>query len=165
MKRLYLFLMRSYVAGVLYQRGEKAELDSDKMKGLIKMGAVQELPEPVTPVTPVASVTPGATTTLPIAPAAPVATVTPAVPVATVTASEPTEPVKPAEPIAPVVTMAEPAQADTPNADIPSSDTPSNDNNAYGKLTKVQLNAELDKRGIAHDSKATTEPAVTATNA
>ncbi len=155
MKRLYLFLMRSYVAGVLYQRGEKAELDSDKMKGLIKMGAVQELPEPVTPVTPVASVTPGATTTLPIAPAAPVATVTPAVPVATVTASEPTEPVKPVEPVATVEPTVATANQATDSQTTGTQDTPSNDTNVYGNLTKAQLNAELDKRGIAHDAKAT----------
>lgn len=140
MKRHYLFLMRSYVAGTLYLRGDKAELDSDKMKGLIKMGAVQELPEPVAPVVPA---TPVATTTPPIAPVAPVTTVTPAVP---------TEPVTPAEPVATVESMTTTELAQT---DTPSSDVPSNDSNVYGNLTKAQLNAELDKRGIAHDAKAT----------
>lgn len=146
MKRHYLFLMRSYVAGALYLRGDKAELDSDKMKGLVKMGAVQELPEPVTPVVPtapVAPVTPIATTTPSIAPVTPVTTVTPAVP---------TEPVTPAEPVATVESMTTTELAQT---DTPSSDVPSNDSNVYGNLTKAQLNAELDKRGIAHDAKAT----------
>ena len=44
---------------------------------------------------------------------------------------------------------------DAPSTDAPSTDAPSNDSNAYGNLTKAQLNAELDKRGIAHDAKAT----------
>lgn len=157
MKRHYLFLMRSYVAGVLYQRGEKAELDSDKMKGLIKMGAVQELPEPVAPAP--------AVTTQSVETVAPVTALTPNVPVmATLPPVEPTELTEHtvAEPV--LMDTVEPTGATAIQATAMQAtaiqatgtqDSPSNDTNVYGNLTKAQLNAELDKRGIAHDAKAT----------
>ena len=143
MKRNYLFLMRSYVAGALFLKGDKAELDSDKMQGLVKLGAVQALPEPVAPAP--------AVTTQSVETVAPVTALTPNVPVvATLPPVEPTEPTA-VEPV--VMDTVEPTGATAIQA-TGTQDSPSNDTNVYGNLTKAQLNAELDKRGIAHDPKA-----------
>lgn len=147
MKRNYLFLMRSYVAGALFLKGDKAELDSDKMQGLVKLGAVQALPEPVAPAP--------AVTTQSVETVAPVTALTPSVPVvATLPPAELTEPVKPVEPVATVEPTVATANQATDSQTTGTQDTPSNDTNVYGNLTKAQLNAELDKRGIAHDPKA-----------
>lgn len=141
-KRSYLFLVRSYVSGKLFLKGDKAELDSDKMQGLVKMGAVQALPEPVAP---------AVTTTQSVETVAPVTALTPNVPVvATLPPVEPTEPTA-VEPV--VMDTVEPTGATAIQA-TGTQDSPSNDTNVYGNLTKAQLNAELDKRGIAHDPKA-----------
>ena len=146
MKRHYLFLVRSYVAGALFLKGDKAELDSDKMQGLVKMGAVQELPEPVAP---------AVTTTQSVETVAPVTALNSSVPVvATLPPAELTEPVKSVEPVATVEPTVATANQATDSQTTGTQDTPSNDTNVYGNLTKAQLNAELDKRGIAHDPKA-----------
>jgi hypothetical protein len=67
--------------------------------------------------------------------------------VATVESAEPIAiaPIESVEPVAPIeVSDTAETVTSTPNAN-------------YGKLTKAELNAELDKRGIAHDAKATNE--------
>ncbi len=120
MKRHYLFLMRSYVAGELYLKGDRAELDSNQMAGLVAMGAVEEIQAPV--VTATAQI---------------VASVESAEPVAIA-------PIESVEPVAPIEV-----------SDTAATVTSTPDN--YSKLTKAELNAELDKRGIAHDAKATNE--------
>ena len=121
MKRHYLFLMRSYVAGELYLKGDRAELDSNQMAGLVAMGAVEEIQAPI--ITATAQIVASVESAEPVA-IAPIESVEP---VASIEVSDTAETV-----------------TSTPNAN-------------YGKLTKAELNAELDKRGIAHDAKATNE--------
>ena len=113
--------MRSYVAGELYLKGDRAELDSNQMAGLVAMGAVEEIQAPV--ITATAQI---------------VASVESAEPVAIA-------PIESLEPVIPIEVSDTAAMVtSTPNAN-------------YGKLTKAELNKELDKRGIAHDPKASNE--------
>lgn len=146
--KTYQFKMRAYVGSRVCRIGETIQLEDNQAAGLVRLGAIVEIhnsapvvSESVAPVTPIVPIA------IPVvAPvSAPVAE--PKIETTTTSTAETT-----AEPLATVEPMvtAEPAQSGTP-----SSDSPSNDSNAYGNLTKAQLNAELDKRGIAHDAKAT----------
>lgn len=136
--------MRLRVDGKVYQSGDKVELSDNQATPLLKMNAVMLAPAVIaSPIVPATAVT---DTVAPVAPITPTPVISP---VTTPTA----EPVSTPEAISsestPNATLAEPVK--TAAAPQPSTIT------GYSNFTKAQLNAELDKRGITRDSKATNE--------
>lgn len=140
--------MRLRVDGKVYQSGDKVELSDNQATPLLKMNAVMLAPAVIaSPIVPATAVT---ETVAPVAPITPTPVISPVIsPVTTPTA----EPVSTPEAISsestPNATLAEPVK--TAAAPQPSTIT------GYSNFTKAQLNAELDKRGITRDSKATNE--------
>lgn len=159
---LYQVKHRLRINNEVHPAGKNISLTDEQAQPLLKAGVVVKLLEPVSPsvsaiemATPVTNNPPTVQVGLPSAVAPQPVDTTLAT--ALVNAAAPTAtPEKVAEPIAETVATPEisPTSTTEPVAQISSTDLPSNDNNAYGKLTKAELNTELDKRGITHDAKA-----------